>query len=506
MCAEAPLITWIVIVDKSHFVCRVILIACLFINNTGYADVNNSITLVDELLLTHPGQDGLYVLDTGEESLMTRAWLAEKAVNSIDVQYFIWSSDNIGILAAEALLSAAERGVTVRVIVDDLLVDASEQTLIALAAHPNVQIRIYNPKHSVGTSIFGRLKNVLTDFHGINQRMHDKTFMVDGKVAITGGRNMADEYYDYNHQYNFRDRDILVMGDVVKNMEVSFEKFWTSELSIPVEDLLRDADELTNDEVKYHHDWLHQHARDPENYLPEVRRVIEHLHEDFEALIDSVIWSNATFISDEPGKNIENNYSGGGQTTQALIQLVEQAKYSVTIQSPYLVMPDGALAKFKSLTGQGVKVNINTNSLASTDNLLAYSGYSKQREHLLSAGINITEFKPYPEIQQQIMHRYDVKRDALPIFAIHAKTMVIDSEYVFIGTFNLDPRSANLNTEVGILVKNPQLAKQVETAIQLDASQENSWNALKDEPEQYASLFKKIQLFFLKLLPLEPVL
>src|SRR5512143_2463545 len=142
-----------------------------------------SLAAVDDQIAAHPGETGTYVLDTGEEALLARAWLADHAERSIEVQYFIWSSDNIGILASEALLRAAERGVKVRVIVDDLLIDAPDKSLLALAKHPNVEIRIYNPQHQVGTPLHKRVINVVTDFRGVNQRMHDKTFGVDGKIA-----------------------------------------------------------------------------------------------------------------------------------------------------------------------------------------------------------------------------------------------------------------------------------------------------------------------------------
>ena len=189
-------------------------------------------------IAAHEGRSGVYVLDTGQEALIARAWLGDHAQQSIEVQYFIWSTDNIGILAAEALLRAAERGVRVRVLVDDLLVDAPPKSLLALAAHPNIDIRIYNPDVAAGVPLEARVYNTATDFHGVNQRMHDKVFIVDGEVAITGGRNMAAEYYDYNHEYNFRDRDALILGAVVKPMRASFERFWESPLSVPVARLL----------------------------------------------------------------------------------------------------------------------------------------------------------------------------------------------------------------------------------------------------------------------------
>ena len=191
---------------------------------------------------------GAYILEKGEEALMARAWLAQHAQHSIDVQYFIWSTDNIGILAAEMLLAAADRGVKVRVLVDDFLIDAEDKSLALLAAHPNVLIRIYNPKHKVGTSTFGRIINAIMDFRGINQRMHDKTAIFDSVAGITGGRNMADEYFDFDHEYNFRDRDILLLGAAVKDMRINFDEFWVSSLSVPVEDLLSDPEESVNAE------------------------------------------------------------------------------------------------------------------------------------------------------------------------------------------------------------------------------------------------------------------
>src|SRR5688572_6465287 len=192
---------------------------------------------IEREVAARPGLSGVYVLETGEEALITRAWLADHARESIDVQYFIWSTDNIGILAAAALLRAAERGVRVRVIVDALLIDAPPDSLIALARHPRIDIRIYNPKASAGVSLPGRFWNVATDFRGVNQRMHDKVVIVDGVAAVTGGRNMATEYYDYNREYNFRDRDALLAGEVVKQAQASFARFWDSALSVPAEDL-----------------------------------------------------------------------------------------------------------------------------------------------------------------------------------------------------------------------------------------------------------------------------
>ena len=195
--------------------------------------------------------------------------MGDHAQTSIDVQYFIWSSDNIGILAAEALLRAADRGVRVRVLVDDFLIDAPPKAMIALARHPNIDIRIYNPTGKLAQ----RAVNAVTDFRGMNQRMHNKVFVVDDLVAITGGRNMAGEYYDYNHTYNFRDRDALVVGDVVKSMAESFEEFWRSGHSVKVEDLFSDVP-VRDADIRKIYAYLHEYASSPANFTAEVRAAI----------------------------------------------------------------------------------------------------------------------------------------------------------------------------------------------------------------------------------------
>jgi len=452
---------------------------------------------------------GAYILERGEEALMARAWLAQHAQQSIDVQYFIWSTDNIGILAAEMLLGAADRGVMVRVLVDDFLIDAEDKSLALLAAHPNVLIRIYNPKHKVGTSTFGRIKNAIMDFRGINQRMHDKTAIFDGVAGITGGRNMADEYFDFDHEYNFRDRDILLLGSAVKDMRSNFDDFWVSSLSVPVEDLLSDPEEsVTEAEVQARFDELHAYAQDPANFEVAIRKAIDAMPTQFPLLLQSMPWQDVRFISDDPGKNAgDEGLGGGGASTTALIDALSNAQQSVLIQSPYLIMPKDGFELLQELHDRGVRVRISTNSLASTDNMAAFSGYHRQRHHLLRAGVEVYEFKPHPQIQSDLVERYPALAEKNPVFAIHAKSMVIDSELLFIGTFNLDPRSANLNTEVGVLIKSEQLAGELKSSIERDIRPENSWQTTSDyNPDKEVSFGKRMKLGFLNLIRIDPIL
>jgi len=460
----------------------------------------------DDCLQRMATSTGAYILDRGEDALVARAWLAGHAQKSIDVQYFIWSSDNVGTLAAENLLRAARRGVTVRVLVDDLLIDARDESLSLLSAHDNVEIRIYNPNLTVGNSFFDKLINVVTQFRGINQRMHDKTAIFDGVAGITGGRNMADEYFDFDPDYNFRDRDILLLGPAVSDMQTNFEEFWASDLAVPVEQVLHDKFHWMDVERKAAD--LHAYAADPANFDPAMREAIDNAPARFRTLLSALDWRDVEFISDAPGKNDgSEGLGGGGESTARLIDVIRSAKHSVLIQSPYLVMPRGGIELFAELGARGVRTRISTNSLASTDNIPAFSGYHRQRRRLLNAGIGLYEFKPRPEIRNTLIGHTAASSGRDPVFALHAKSMVVDERFVFIGTFNLDPRSANLNTEVGVLIESELLAKELTQAIEVDLRPENSWHVTVDSsPDYLVPRSKRLQLGFVNLLPIEPLL
>lgn len=469
---------------------------------------------IERQIERHPGLTGTYVLERGQEALHARAWLADHARTSIEVQYFIWSTDNIGILASEALLRAAERGVRVRVVVDDLLMDAPDESLLALSLHPNIDIRIYNPVHSVGVTWRKRLLNIATDFRGANQRMHDKTFIVDGELGIVGGRNMADEYFDFDQKYNFRDRDALVLGAAVKEMRASFERFWSSELAAPVEQLydgfgiLQSRVSVSDKEVQKIYREMHRYAGSSTHFEPKIRAAIAAIPETFPTLAAQLSWGRVDFISDQPGKNDgTSGLGGGGLATHALAELLNEAKRDVIIQSPYLVLSDAAFELFRQVRARGVRIRIHTNSLASTDNIQAFSGYRNQRQALLDLGLEIFEFRPDSQVQREIMQRYaeHEDEDEAPIFALHAKTMVIDEEAVYVGTYNLDPRSENLNTEVGVIIRDARQARAVASAITKDMSSGNSWRAT-DDPDRFASRFKRARAAFWQMMPIKPLL
>ncbi len=448
---------------------------------------------------------GVYALEEGDESMISRAWLSEAAEKTIDIQYFIFSADNIGLIACDYLLRAADRGVKVRVIVDDIMVEADADDLLALDTHPNIAIKIYNPNANIGKNLPEKLYTLTTDFKKFNQRMHNKTFIVDGKVVITGGRNIADEYFDYDHEYNFRDRDVLLIGKTSREVQLSFNQFWDSPLSASVTNVVDENDYKLNTEVKYK--YLHQYACNPENFWPQVRDKIKSMPVTFEKMQESgnLVWvDSVSFVSDAPGKNNgDNGLHGGGICTDALIDLIKEAKEYISIQSPYLITTELSQQLFREAIQRGVTINILTNSLTSTDNLEAFSGYQRERETLLNIGINIYEFKPNASIRFKIMTgALQKKIKYTPIFGLHAKSIVIDRKIAVIGTFNLDPRSANLNTECIAVIHDSKIAESLFNVMEEDMKPENAWKTTATfNPDSEAGWSKRTKVWFSGIVP-----
>ena len=392
-----------------------------------------------------------------------------------------------------------------RIIVDDIMVEATGQEILTMDSHENISVKIYNPGVNLGKNIFNKIVKFSTDFRSANQRMHNKTFTVDGKVAITGGRNIADEYFDYDHEYNFRDRDVLLLGKVTTNIQTSFNDFWNSSLSVTIKDLSLQENESNDEEKKFYS--LHQYACNPENYWPQVREQIIELPIAFKNIQESgeLVWLDSVyFVTDIPGKNDgSEGLAGGGVCTSALIQLIKQAKYTVDIQTPYLITTEISQNLFRDAVARGVKIRILTNSLASTDNLEAFSGYQKDRKKLLETGIQIFEFRPDATERFKIMTgALQTKLNFTPIFGLHAKSMVVDGQITVIGTFNLDPRSANLNTECIAIIHSEKISKGVLTGMEEEFKPENSWETtLLSNPDSKVDALKRIKTMTRKIIP-----
>ncbi len=469
---------------------------------------NDSISLSEQLkdvkdLMS--SKTGVFVLEDGAGSMVSRAWLTSYAERTIDIQYFIFSTDNVGLIAIDYLVRAADRGVKIRMIIDDIMVNAKIEDVLSLDSHENISIKIYNPGVNLGKSIFAKAQKFVTDFRSANQRMHNKTFIVDDQVVITGGRNIADEYFDYDHEYNFRDRDVLLLGKASKSVATSFDEFWNDSLSVPIREL---SDEVPSDlSSKEKFETLHEYACNPENFWPQVRSRIENLPDRFNEIKKSgtLIWVDEVhFISDDPGKNNETSgLGGGGVTTSALIDLVKKAETSLDIQTPYLITSELSQNLFKQAVNRGVKVRILTNSLASTDNVEAFSSYQSDRNTLLKTGVEIYEFRPDAEERTKVMTGELQKTlDHKPIFGLHAKSMVVDGKVTVIGTFNLDPRSANLNTECVTVIHSEEVSKGVLQGMEEEFKIENSWRITLDyNPDSEVGKIKRVKTWTRKILP-----
>ncbi|OIQ27133.1 MAG: phospholipase D family protein [Bacteroidetes bacterium MedPE-SWsnd-G2] len=471
-------------------------------NDTNFINQMDTVLKPIDSLLKH--KTGVYVMEDGGNSMISRAWFTKHAQKTIDIQYFIFSTDNVGLIACDFLVKAADRGLKIRILVDDIMVDASLQEVLTLDTHPNISIKIYNPGINLGKNIFNKLSNLATDFRDSNQRMHNKTFIVDDKIVITGGRNIADEYFDYDHDYNFRDRDVLLLGKASKSVSNSFDEFWAHDLSVPVISLSKEEEIISNENT---FNALNNYACNADNFWPQVRQKVENYPLYFQSLLESnkIEWlDTVNFISDIPGKNDgTGGMSGGGLTTSTLIKLVNEAQSTIEIQSPYLVTSELSRNLFQAATNRGVEVRILTNSLASTDNIEAFSGYQSDRVKLLETGVKIFEYKPDAQIRKHIMSgAIQQKIDFTPIFGLHAKSMVIDNKTVVIGTFNLDPRSANLNTECLTIFDSENVAKTMLLLMEEEFLPENSWETTKDfNPDKQVTKMKRFKTWTRKILP-----
>jgi len=449
------------------------------------------------------GETGVLMLERGASALIARAWLLENATERIDAQYFIFAADNTGLVATDALLRAAQRGVKVRLLVDDTLSHGDPELLHALSVHPNAQVRIYNPVINVGRSTTAKVKNVLSDFRGVNQRMHNKLFLADGRVAVTGGRNVAAEYFDLKYTSNFRDRDVLLIDGEVADAQASFEEFWAHPLAQPIEGLIGKPLPYAKERV-----WaaMHEYSCDPEHFLPMIRQRVAAVPASLRQRVGEGQLSRVArveYVSDAPGKNSAESLTGGGVSTDALIALVRDAKQSIVIQSPYLVTTELGLGVFAEAEARGVQVRILTNSLAATDNVMAFAGYRAGSDALLKAGVDLYEVKPEPAVQDEVMNGPAAQRRRSSM-ALHAKSMVIDGKIAVVGSFNLDPRSANLNTESVTVIYSQVVAQHILKRMETEMGPDNAWQLSEDfNPDKEASVLLRMKVFIARLVPIE---
>lgn len=465
------------------------------------ANIFKDLSLTGENVKT---KTGIYTLEKGGQSLTARLWLFDHAQKSIDIQYYSFAKDVTGLIASDHVVRAAERGVKVRVLVDDAASRMYSYEIQMLDSHDNIEVRVYNAGLRLGR-LDRRIKKLAENSNRLLRRMHNKTLTIDGQASIIGGRNIADEYFDYDHRYNFRDRDVLILGKAVSDVKGSFEKFWNDTLTVLYSELSgKEGKKWYSDPNRF--EKLHKAASESKDFSPETVKKIEIFPEEIKQAQQSgdLSWlSQVSFISDKPGKNEDRKDREGGICQDSIMNLIRQAKTSITIQSPYFITTKESKQMISEAIQRGVKIRLLTNSLASTDNFEAFSGYQKDREDILKAGVLVYEFRPdanvrfklmYPEIQSGLKYK--------PVYGLHSKTIIIDDYITVIGSCNFDPRSANYNTECMSVIRSAEVAKNVSKYIEEEFLPENAWQSTKDHnPDSKASFKKRMKVFSRKIVP-----
>jgi putative cardiolipin synthase len=410
--------------------------------------------VVGPLVAQHPGLTGVVSLGDAQDAFATRVALARRATRSIDIQTFIWHADATGTLMFEEVLRAAERGVRVRLLLDDVNTSKGlDRTLALLASNPNLELRLYNPFVVRGTRAWG----FLTDFTRVNHRMHNKAFTVDNLATIIGGRNIADEYFAVGEGTGFIDLDVMAVGHVVQAVSAQFDLYWNSASAYPSRTILAQVEPEPREA-------LAERARvildspgaarygEEATRLPVVR-----------SLLDGTLapeWAQASVVFDDPSKTQNRGSEWDLLMLPKLLAEFGKPLHSLDMISPYFVPGDAGTEALATLARGGVRVRVMTNSLAATDEKSVHAGYVKRREALLRAGVELLELKP--EGMPVRSKESDIGSSKA---GLHAKTYAVDRREIFVGSFNFDPRSARLNTELGVVFESAVLATRLATVI-----------------------------------------
>ena len=419
------------------------------------------------------GLSGFSVLDTGREAFLQRARLIEAAERSIDAQYYIWNSDRSGRYLACRLYAAAERGVRVRLILDDMNILGRDAVIAGLDRHPNVEIRIFNPSPNRGG--LGKWLAFASEFQRLNRRMHNKSFVADSAFGIVGGRNIGDEYFDLHPEMNFRDRDVLAVGPIVERISAKFDAYWNAELSYPVGLLAPAVDNTDQDTAS-----IRQGCIAAEEALGLAHRPTSDASEARVRLAQSLAaltWAEAELVFDPPATGREQSSDEPKQTALALRALVDASAEEILVESAYFILGNEQLQRLAELRAEGVRVAALTNSLASNDLTTNHSGYARRRKAMLAAGLELHELRPDAEACVVWIEGRDDCGSAT--VGLHSKSAVFDRRIVYIGSFNINLRSIYLNSETILLIHSPELAHQVAAAIELAMMPANSWRVSK---------------------------
>ncbi len=406
---------------------------------------------------------GVRLLASGDEAFESLIALADRAERTLDLQYYIVHQDDSTRLLMQHLRRAADRGVRVRLLVDDLNTAGEDQRFLRLARHGNIEVRLFNPFPGGRHAYWTRFLFVAYDIPRINHRMHNKLFVADDSIAIIGGRNLGDQYFVRDKYSNFIDLDVVAAGAVVPKLSASFDAFWNSKYAYPIAAIAgRSSDESRASD-------LPERAPAPgANWLAQ----------DIDAQRLDLDWVPATVLADQPAK-ISTDAEPGEEATIAdsISELMRSARHDLLIISAYFVPGEEGIALMRELRERGVKIRILTNSLASTDSPLVHNGYARYRKDLLKLGVELSEVRPRLGQKRPRFHPFRGSNASL-----HAKALVIDDSTVFIGSMNMDARSRHINSEVGLVIRDPEIARQV-TSLFNDVNAEGAFHLSLAEPD-----------------------
>lgn len=461
----------------------------------------------------HPGKSGIYALPDAHDAFAARALLARSAQKTLDVQYYIWRGDVTGTLLLEELRAAADRGVRVRLLLDDNGTSGLDSELAALHMHPNIEIRLFNPFVVRQPKILG----FVTDFMRSNRRMHNKSFTADNQATIVGGRNVGDEYFGAAEAVLFADLDVMAIGAVVNDVSADFDRYWASESAYPVDLILPKVDAA-----------VLQTLASTAKSVAESRPAAEYMRAIKEsAFISQMLqgtlvyeWADTRLVSDDPAKGLGKAASDAMLTYQ-LTELLGRPTRNVDLISPYFVPTAAGVEVFTKMAKSGIKLRVLTNSLDATDVAVVHAGYAKRRKDLLEAGVTLYEMRSrLPDTDRKDKDKEKGGPFGSSGSSLHAKTFAVDQKRAFVGSFNFDPRSAHLNTELGFVIESPIMARQIGSSfdkeipessyeVRLSESGKIVWvetlggQQIYHDTEPETSLFKRAYVAFLSVLPIE---
>jgi putative cardiolipin synthase len=456
----------------------------------------------------HLRESGFRLVVEGTEAFVSRAQSARMAERSLDVQTYIWHGDLTGLYLAHTLLAAADRGVKVRLLIDDMDARANSSRFAALDAHANIEVRLFNPFES-RAGFMRKISEGLTNFDRLNRRMHNKTWIADNRIAIAGGRNIGDEYFSASDGVNFVDLDFAMIGPIVRDASASFDKYWNSPSAYPVAVL--DPTGVSAGALNELRKVLLDNAREAERsrYAEALKSddAIRHLVEG-KVQVD---WTaNYQFVSDDPRKVTMQQYDANRtHVVSALVPAVNAAQKTVKIISPYFVPGEMLTRSLVETAKSGKQINILTNSLVANDVAAVHGAYSQYRKPLVEGGVQLWELKPLAGKAQSSLFGSSGA-------SLHTKALSVDDRMLFVGSYNLDPRSTWLNCEQGVLVESAVLAEQFAAIFAKQTAGQRAWRVtLADgrlswtdgqetfDAEPRASAWRRFQAWFARAFNLE---